>query len=175
MEELDRKTGLINWQRFWINHPIKQYVRNHNLLWSNLRLADYDYKKVYKYVDKQLDFQPTDQVLDVGCGTGEFLPFVKCKRVMGIDASETMTEIARLRHPEFTFMQGYAHCLPFTDDTFDKIICNGVIQYIEPDLFNDSIQEMLRVLKVGGKLFIGDILEKTTPDTQVYVYPKEMW
>lgn len=60
------------------------------------------------------------------------------------------------------FRQGFADDLPLADDFADVIISNGVLN-LTPDK-NHTLQEWARVLKPGGRLFIGDIvIEKKMP------------
>ncbi len=52
--------------------------------------------------------------------------------------------------------------MPFTDDTFDVVISNGVIN-LSPDKPN-LFAEIYRILKPGGRLQFADIiLEKNLP------------
>src|SRR5436190_23241966 len=49
-----------------------------------------------------------DLALDIGCGTGGNLPFLKkyCVNVCGIDLSEHAIALARKKHPGETFLEG---------------------------------------------------------------------
>lgn len=97
-------------------------------------------------------------VLEVGCGTGRFLPFMAEKgcNITGIDISEEMLKVARRRvdqseHKKITLLQNDADEIPFRDHSFDIIYSILVINLI-PD-FKTAFREINRVIKPGG-LFI---------------------
>jgi ubiquinone/menaquinone biosynthesis C-methylase UbiE len=60
------------------------------------------------------------RTLDVACGTG-FLTRHLRGPVTGLDQSERMIEIARVRIPAGEFVKADAIPLPFSDDAFDRV------------------------------------------------------
>jgi SAM-dependent methyltransferase len=52
--------------------------------------------------------------------------------------------------PMATAVNGDGTCLPFPDDTFDRIICSEVLEHIPDD--EAALRELLRILKPGGRL-----------------------
>ena len=103
-------------------------------------------------------------VLDVACGTGDMVvELLKhgCT-VTGVDLSEEMMAIARQKAPAATFMLADAEHLPFPDEAFAAVTCAfGVRNFVH---LEKGLDEMLRVLKPGGKLVI---LELATPDGNI--------
>ncbi len=101
------------------------------------------------------------QVLDVGCGTGNFsikLAKMGCK-VVGIDMSEEMLKIAqekvRGRNLNIEFYKMDVLDLKFQDEYFDGIFSMAVFEFIQnPDR---AMDEMFRVLRKNGHLLIGTI------------------
>jgi ubiquinone/menaquinone biosynthesis C-methylase UbiE len=81
--------------------------------------------------------------------------------VVGIDMTPAMLERARSSIAEVgatnvEFHHGFAEALPVPNGWADVVISNGVM-----NLFPDKtagLTEMLRVLRPGGRLQIGDIL-----------------
>jgi ubiquinone/menaquinone biosynthesis C-methylase UbiE len=53
---------------------------------------------------------------------------------------------------DFPDIFGDAHALPFCDDSFDFIICQGVLEHLS-NPFN-AADEMYRVLKRSGKIYL---------------------
>lgn len=98
-------------------------------------------------------------MLDLGCGDGETaaaLPdFFSDVRLDGIDVSKQSIQVAQSRQLPFTFFQVYdgTH-IPFPDQQFDVVFVAGVFHHIEPKYHAALIQEIHRVLKPGGKLFV---------------------
>lgn len=109
-----------------------------------------------------LEIQPTDTVLEVGFGAGRGIKLAAEKalagRVMGIDLSETMVQIATKRNTEairagrVVLKQGDIATLPFEDQQFDKIMTIHTF-YFWPEP-SQIIQELRRVLRPSGKMIV---------------------
>jgi ubiquinone/menaquinone biosynthesis C-methylase UbiE len=112
-------------------------------------------------VDRLLDecfktLQPGARILDVGCGTGEY---VHRANELGFSASaiepaEAMRKAAIDRNPGSTILDGTATELAFADGTFDLVICIEVLRYLHRDDNRRALREMHRVLKPGGIMFL---------------------
>ena len=106
------------------------------------------------------------QVVDVGCGAGlDSLIAARMVgphgRVIGVDMTTAMLEKARQSASDagltnVEFLEGYAEELPVPEAWADVVISNGVLNLM-PDKVT-ALMEMVRVLKPGGKLQVGDIL-----------------
>ena len=106
-------------------------------------------------------------VLDVACGTGDFIieiakKVAQCSRVMGVDISEGMIAVGmeKLAKLGIDAVLEVADCeaLPYDDNTFDRISVGfGVRNFEHLEL---GLREMYRVLTPGGKLVI---LELSVP------------
>jgi ubiquinone/menaquinone biosynthesis C-methylase UbiE len=105
----------------------------------------------------QLFDKPGGEVLDVGCGPGvmaQAMVDLGCT-FWGLDPSERMLEICRGRFKDdhrIKFLSGEATRIGFPDESFDAVLCMGVIDSV-PDV-RQSVSEMLRVLRPGGTLLI---------------------
>jgi arsenite methyltransferase len=107
---------------------------------------------------------PRDTILDIGCGAGvdtiiAALMVGQSGSVTGIDLVPEMPERekekARLaRSLNVEFMEVSAEELPFSDNTFDVVISNGVINLVV-DKFK-ALGEVYRVLKPGGRFMLTD-------------------
>jgi SAM-dependent methyltransferase len=109
-----------------------------------------------------LDVRPGHRVLDVGCGTGDFLrllaPLVGPGSVVGIDLSETMIAEARRRtasSSNVSFRTGNTLNLPFESGSIDRVIATQVLLHI-PDPWA-ALAEMCRVLTPEGLVAVGEI------------------
>lgn len=94
----------------------------------------------------------TDDVLDVGCGTGVLTrEVVKCARsTTGLDLSESMLSVARQVCPTVSFQQGNVAELPFGDSSFDAVVSAFMLMFV-PDP-KQAIAQMQRVLRPGGRI-----------------------
>lgn len=103
--------------------------------------------------------QARGAVLEVAIGTGRNLPFYPHDvRLTGIDFSPAMLDIAKVRAAEvgreIDLHEGDAQALPFTDASFDTVVCTlGLCGF--PDE-RAAIAEMHRVLRPGGTLLLLD-------------------
>lgn len=105
---------------------------------------------------------PNSAVLEVAPGSGYFcieLAKLGPYSITGIEISHTFVEIAKQRAAEsgvtVDFRQGDAASMPFTDDSFDFLLCSGALKNIGHPV--QALQEMWRVLKPGGRGVIYDL------------------
>ncbi len=95
------------------------------------------------------------KILDIGCGTGETLTFLKTifpnADLFGIDYSSKAVKFSKDRGHKNIFKAG-ANKLPFKKNTFDVILFLDVLEHIDDDF--GAIKEAKRVLKSGGKIII---------------------
>lgn len=88
--------------------------------------------------------------LDVACGSGKLTAELARRagskgRVVGLDFSVEMLEVARRDHPKIEFVEGDALNLPFDDASFDvSTISFGLRNLADPVR---GLREMLRVVK----------------------------
>jgi SAM-dependent methyltransferase len=108
---------------------------------------------------------PGERVLDLGSGAGtDSLVAAQMVgeqgHVTGIDMTAAMLAKARAAAAEMgitnvEFVEGEAERLPFSDESFDVVISNGVIDLV-PD--KDAVfAELHRVLVPGGRMQIADV------------------
>jgi len=105
-----------------------------------------------------------EQVLDIGCGAGVDTILAAIivgpkGSVIGVDIvsemiarAESNLRMMDLDNVKFQRISG--ENLPFSDDTFDVVISNGVINLI-PDK-KAAMSEIIRVLKPAGRLMVAD-------------------
>jgi 2-polyprenyl-3-methyl-5-hydroxy-6-metoxy-1,4-benzoquinol methylase len=77
----------------------------------------------YEAALERVAVEPGQRVLDVGRGAGVFLGLVAHRgaEAHGIDASESLIELARRRLPDADFRVGDMESLPYEDDSFDLV------------------------------------------------------
>ncbi|MGM3305756.1 class I SAM-dependent methyltransferase [Anabaena sp. WFMT] len=107
------------------------------------------------------EISPTDTILDVACGTGEFerllLAEYSSQQIFGVDISDKMLAIAKQKcsaYPQVSFQIASASNLPFDNDIFDVIVSANSFHYFDDPLA--ALKEMRRVLKPDGKVIILD-------------------
>jgi len=97
-----------------------------------------------------------ERILDIGCGTGVVAVTAARRgaKVSGLDLSPVLLEAARrnavVAGVDIDFVEGDAEALPYPDAAFDVVLSQfGHILAPRPDV---AMREMLRVLKVGGRI-----------------------
>ena len=107
-----------------------------------------------KKVAKLVNSQPGQTILDLAAGTGSSsIVFMReGVKVVAADFSRGMLEEGRRRHPELEFVFADAANLPFADQEFDTVTISFGIRNVEKT--EVALEEMLRVLKPGGKLVV---------------------
>lgn len=98
---------------------------------------------------------------DLGCGTGQasasLAPFVR--RVIGVDGSASMLEVARERlagAPNVEFRRGELEALPLAAGELDAAVLFLVLHHVaEPAR---GLAEVARALKPGGRLLVVDMM-----------------
>ena len=122
-------------------------------------------ERLWQALIRQADLRPGEKVLDVGCGTGRVVSLAATLvgdegRVVGIDASPKMIELARERvRKEGTkaeFRTAVMEELSFAESSFDVVLSSQALHHVPRDAKVRAVREMLRVLRPGGRLLILD-------------------
>lgn len=128
----------------------------HNLAVLNTKLTD---------AFKHFGVQPSETVVDVGCGTGNLtqalLPILGSEgKVVALDISPAMLEQAKRKvsDPRVTWCETSAEKIPMADASCNRIICFSTW----PHLLNQEavVQEFARVLLSGGRAHILHFMSK---------------
>jgi len=98
--------------------------------------------------------------LDAGCGNGRGSVYMMSNGARSVDSVDispkniksTERNLKLFGHSNFTCTQSSLETLPFEDNSFDFVWCNGVIMHTaNPDA---CLAEISRVLKTGGQAWI---------------------
>ncbi len=123
-------------------------------------------EQVFKqHLVNQVNPQPGDKILDLGCGTGTLTLMIQVQQpeagLTGLDGDEKVLEIARRKSLQggFTKIQwrkGLAFNLPYPGEAFDLVTSCLVIHHlILPDK-RKTFKEVFRILKPEGSFHIAD-------------------
>jgi ubiquinone/menaquinone biosynthesis C-methylase UbiE len=107
------------------------------------------------------------RLIDVGCGTGRFLDFVKQAwprlPILGVDLSEAYIRHARRhlnRRSRLGLVVANAEKIPAPDNSCDAVTSIFMLHELPPDVRRTVIAEAARVLKPGGRLILLDSLQR---------------
>ena len=113
----------------------------------------------------KINYGETSNILDVGCGNGNFasevMKVLNVNKVFGVDFS--MEQLKRINQKKVTSFHASAENLPFGDNQFSLVYCIEVIQNIK--YINSTLTEIARVTKQDGliaisSLYSGSLLRK---------------
>lgn len=99
---------------------------------------------------------PPGDALDAACGTGRHARWLAARghRVIGIDATPEMLELAREAMPDADLRLGDLTALPVETASVDLVVCALALTHCE-DL-RAPVAELARVLRPGGRLVVSD-------------------
>ncbi|MDO8430333.1 MAG: class I SAM-dependent methyltransferase [bacterium] len=124
------------------------------------KIVEINFRNQKKIIRQNFEANPSDRVLDIGCGTGEFSPSFSKSKYVGIDIDQKNITYAK-KHYKGDFRVADGTQLPFENGSFDKILIVGVFHHLSTADCKLVFGEMKRVLKKGGQILI---MEDTKSD-----------
>lgn len=96
------------------------------------------------------------RILDAGCGTGNQVREIRELgfEVLGLEPADEMRRLAIEANPEVDIRDGSITALPYDDGSFDMILALEVLRYLSSEDNEAAWQEMLRVLRPGGRIIV---------------------
>ena len=117
---------IINYKDHSKFENIKQFYNNIYYKDKNANHTNKPHAHLRKLA-KKLGINDQSRVLDVACGTGEWL--LVCRDagaiVCGVDISDKAIDVCRESIPDGMFFAQPAETLPFVDNRFDVVTCLG--------------------------------------------------
>jgi len=121
------------------------------------------YRSLQKRCIDKLGFENGDSMLCVGVGTGNEIPYILDRldgnrefEIVGMDTSEKALKRAYQkglkRGKEIRVSKMDAQNLQYPAESFDKVLCLHVMDFIEDD--GKATREIFRVLREGGEFVI---------------------
>ena len=98
---------------------------------------------------------PFKSVLDVGCASGGAIAVIKDRfnlkdvNLAGVDVSERAIAWAKDYQPDIDFQVSDVSWLPFSNDSFDVVLTDACLIYVNPQKIRQAIKELSRVSKMG--------------------------
>jgi ubiquinone/menaquinone biosynthesis C-methylase UbiE len=113
--------------------------------------------KPWPKIQKYLESLPEGSLnCDIGCGNGKYLSANSSHLFsFGTDRSFNLLDCSRTRDPTFQLFHCDSLSLPVRSNLFDSVISIAVIHHFStPTLRVKAIEEMWRILRVGGRVLI---------------------
>ena len=104
-------------------------------------------------------FQGASDVLDVGCGRGEFLDLLRAQGISarGIDLNEEMAAVCRERGLDATAGDALSYLLAQPDGSLGGLFAAQVVEHLEPDYLTRFLETAYHKLRPGSKIVLETI------------------
>ena len=104
-------------------------------------------------------FAGTSDVLDLGCGRGEFLALLQAEgvRAIGVDANHEMAAVARARGLDVVESDGLAHLDSVADGSLGGLMAAQVVEHLEPAYLMRLLATAFHRLRPGAPIVIETI------------------
>lgn len=133
---------------WWVNTQFRKWLLEH---------------VTKKYYFEYFNKLKSKTVLEVGCGSGLgakiILKYFSPQKIIATDLDPRLIAIAKrnIQSKWITVEQADATKLGYKDKTFDAVFDYGVIHHIPTPEWKECLNELYRVLKPGGKVFLWDL------------------
>ena len=135
---------------------IREYFNQRATMWDETS-SEMDMSKLGRMA-KRLNIKPGSTVLDVGSGTGVFIPFLLSRvgrggRLVALDFAEEMLKRARAKgFKDIEYLHADVTSIPVRDEIFDVVVCYSSFPHFQDK--PRALAEINRVTKSGGRLLI---------------------
>ena len=147
------KWNFSNWSRTYDEY-VKKDIGRLKIYINYERILDTVYERAMDIDISNAKF------LEIGVGTGNLAGrfLNKGYNIIGIDQSRDMLNVAKEKFPNLKLRLGEFLKIPFDNKTFDVIVSTYSFHHLNIEEKIIAIAEMLRVLKDGGRIIIGDLM-----------------
>jgi len=98
------------------------------------------------------------RVVDVGCGAGSLVRFLRSQGAdaIGVECGDAMIAQAKAADPEHvdSYLDGVGQDLPLEDSSADVVIFSYSLHHVPVDDMAGAVDEAARVLRSGGQLVV---------------------
>ena len=136
---------------------IRTYFNSKAAIWDEI-IAEKDTAKLQRMANL-LNIEQDSCLLDVGTGTGVFVPLLLNKidkggLLVALDVAEEMLKMSRAKcfRGNIEYLHADISGIPVARGIFDAIVCYSSFPHFQDK--KGAFTEMFRVLKDGGSLFI---------------------
>lgn len=118
-----------------------------------------EYEQVLARVARLAGAGPGMAVADIGAGTGNLTAVLRRAgaRATAVEPSEAMRRVARAKLGDVAVLDGQFLSLPLESESQDAVVSTYAFHHLTDADKERGAREMLRVLKPGGRVVLGDV------------------
>jgi ubiquinone/menaquinone biosynthesis C-methylase UbiE len=133
-----------------------------------------DYQGSLDLMDKYLILKKSDDVIDIGSGTGFFSQAIvnNVSSIISVDPSKKM--LLKNKNHDISNIQGDGANLGIKDDSFDLALIINVLHHIQKEKQIEFISEAYRLLKKQGRIFIIEVVLPKTFLNKLFCFFEEL-
>jgi len=136
---------------------LREYFNSRADTWDE-NIAEKDTNKLTQMAER-LELKPGSVVLDVGTGTGVFLPYLlknigKNGKIVALDLAEEMLAKAMAKYSaeNVEYLHADIMDIPVYEEMFDSVVCYSSFPHFQDK--HKALTEIRRVMKPGGRMFV---------------------
>ncbi len=142
------------------------------LLYYYSNLFRYAYRERLRMVLSLLEKDRFQRLLEIGTGSGIFLPALseKCNSLIGFDIHDKINfvmDMLKRESKKAHLCQADINSIPFRDSSFDCVVCLSVLEFIKDLSF--AVEETYRVTEKGGIVLVGAPVLNAVTDQLYYI------
>ena len=157
------ETRSLEWQKIYSRKGMTEHDEPLHILGGYNQFTFDEWKQQVDILLDPIDVLPsTSRAIEIGCGAGAFIEIFKLNHphveIAGVDYCQSLVDVASSRLPG-TFMTGNAcNLFQLADQSYDIVLSFGMTAYLDSltDV-NAFVKEALRIVKPGGKIYIGEV------------------
>lgn len=107
--------------------------------------------EIVSWLQDRLQIHENSTVIDLGSGTGKFLPYLKQTHanIIAVEPIGEMLQQLQQAYPDIKTIQAFSHNIPVNDQQIDAVICAQSFHWFDNI---ETLTEIYRVLKPQGHL-----------------------
>lgn len=161
IQDRRKLTGILELRKKETREHFQKYGRDHDRLQRAYVDADFYRKEIARELGKGAGI-----VVDLGCGTGELSALIsaQARRIIGVDQSTKVLDLARKECPSGDFRLGELEHLPLKNEEADAVVASMVLHHLPDPL--TGLREANRVLRKNGALVVADLKQHEDEEAQ---------